>query len=78
VIWVLLTGPGSEKVPPWCFALEDIFDDILRRELGSARDEVLVCLKAAGWTWDPPRIGFESTERVGREGPGRGGLDYFQ
>jgi hypothetical protein len=76
VVWVILSGPGEDQVPPWFFPSDSNENGPFKTWAASVQSRILECFANAGWkdSWPPPRVGFESDDRV-RAG---GGLFYFK
>ncbi len=83
VVWIMLSGPDSERIPAKFNPLRDEKSQRSAREKLRTEDcnwlEELASVvegefRACGWEWEAPKIGVESTERVKRDG----GFDYFR
>lgn len=83
VVWIIVTGPDSERIPPMLNPMRNEKSMGRTREQLSAEDckwlEELAAVvenefRACGWEWETPSVGIESAERV-KHG---GGFNYFR
>lgn len=80
-VWVLLTGEDSTRFPPWlgltrldATAIDSDLPPETLAWLVTLNAELLSRFAVEGWTWEPPRVLLESSERVAQGG----GWAYFK